>query len=272
MTNALASFDNVSFKRGERSILKNMSLTINRGNITAIMGPSGCGKTTLLKLLTLQLQAHTGQVNIFGEASGFYASNEKLLALRQRIGILFQSGALFSGLSVFDNVAFPLRQHTKLSERMIRELVLIKLNMVGLRGARDLMPNELSGGMNRRVALARTIALDPELILYDEPFAGQDPISMGVLKDLINKLNAALGVTSIIVSHDIAETTEIADEIYVIANGDVIGAGATETVKNMDNPLLKQFFHGQADGPIAFHFPAPSYATDMGLIAEASKP
>ncbi len=266
MTSVLASLQNVTFKRGDRSILKNMSLAINGGKITAIMGPSGCGKTTLLKLLTLQLKPRTGNVTIFGEDAGFYASQEKLLALRQRIGILFQSGALFSGLSVFDNVAFPLRQHTKLSERMIRELVLIKLQMVGLRGARDLMPNELSGGMNRRVALARTIALDPELILYDEPFAGQDPISMGVLKDLIKKLNSALGVTSIIVSHDIAETTEIADEVYVIASGDIIGAGATSVVKNMENPLLQQFFHGQADGPIPFHFPAPSYANDMGLI------
>jgi phospholipid/cholesterol/gamma-HCH transport system ATP-binding protein len=263
--NHLASLQNVTFKRGERGILNNMSLSIARGKITAIMGPSGCGKTTLLKLLTLQLQPNTGSVNIFGEDASYYASNEKLLALRQRIGILFQSGALFSGLSAFDNVAFPLRQHTKLSERMIRELVLIKLHMVGLRGARDLMPNELSGGMNRRVALARTIALDPELILYDEPFAGQDPISMGVLKDLIEKLNSALGVTSIIVSHDIAETTEIADELYVIASGDIIGAGETQQVKQMDNPLLKQFFNGQADGPIAFHFPAPSYAHDMGL-------
>lgn len=263
--NSLASLHNVRFKRGERSILNNISITISRGKVTAIMGPSGCGKTTLLKLLTLQLHPHSGQINLFGEASTYYTGNQKLLALRQRIGILFQSGALFSGLSVFENVAFPLRQHTKLSERMIRELVLIKLHMVGLRGARDLMPNELSGGMNRRVALARTIALDPELILYDEPFAGQDPISMGVLKELIEKLNSALGVTSIIVSHDIAETTEIADEVFVIASGEVIGGGQTSQVKNGDNPLLKQFFNGQADGPIPYHFPAPSYAFDMGL-------
>jgi phospholipid/cholesterol/gamma-HCH transport system ATP-binding protein len=262
--NSIAVFDQVGLKRGERSIFNNLSITIPAGQITAIMGPSGCGKTSLLRLLGGQLKPGAGSVSLFGQNVGRCSAPE-LLALRRRIGVLFQNGALFSDLSVFDNVAFPLRQHTRLPEHSIRDLVLIRLQMVGLRGARALMPSELSGGMARRVALARAIVLDPELILYDEPFAGQDPISMGVLRELIEQINKVLGITSIVVSHDIPETSSISDHIHIIADGGVVASGTPAQLRQTSNALVKQFIAGEADGPIPFHFPAPDYRADLHI-------
>jgi phospholipid/cholesterol/gamma-HCH transport system ATP-binding protein len=228
------------------------------------MGPSGCGKTTLLRLLGRQLRPSAGQVTLFGQNVGALSSAE-ILALRKRIGVLFQNGALFSDLNVFDNVAFPLREHTRLSERHIRDLVLVRLHMVGLRGARALMPNELSGGMARRVALARAIVLDPEIILYDEPFAGQDPISMGVLCELIAQINKVLGICSVVVSHDIHETNLISDQIFIIAEGKIVASGTPEQMQNTANPLVHQFVAGQADGPIPFQYPGRDYWLDLDI-------
>lgn len=259
-----AVFNNVELKRGERVIFKDLSVTIAEGKITAIMGPSGCGKTTLLRLLGGQLRPSAGTITLFGQPLQA-ASSAELLNLRRRIGVLFQNGALFSDLSVFENVAFPLRQHTRLSERSIRDLVLIRLQMVGLRGARDLMPSELSGGMARRAALARAIVLDPEIILYDEPFAGQDPISMGVLRELIEQINKILGITTVVVSHDIPETSSISDHIYILADGGVVANGSPDQLRQTANPLVKQFIAGEADGPIPFHYPAPDYLEDLRL-------
>jgi phospholipid/cholesterol/gamma-HCH transport system ATP-binding protein len=261
---SVARFDGVSLKRGDRSIFTDLSLEIPEGKITAIMGPSGCGKTTLLRLLGRQLHPSAGQVTLFGQPLDKLNAAE-ILGLRKRIGVLFQNGALFSELNVFDNVAFPLRQHTRLSERHIRDLVLIRLQMVGLRGARALMPNELSGGMARRVALARAIVLDPEIILYDEPFAGQDPISMGVLCELIAQINKVLGITSVVVSHDIHETTMISDHIYIISEGKIVASESPEQLKNAANPLVHQFVTGQADGPIPFHYPGAEYWQDLEI-------
>jgi phospholipid/cholesterol/gamma-HCH transport system ATP-binding protein len=261
---AIANFDKVSLMRGTRSIFENLSLSIMAGDITAIMGPSGCGKTTLLRLLGRQLQPNAGTVSLFGLDLAELSPPE-LLDVRKRIGVLFQNGALFSDLTVFDNVAFPLRQHTRLSERYIRDLVLVRLHMVGLRGARDLMPSELSGGMARRIALARAIVLDPEIIFYDEPFAGQDPISMGVLRELIAQINKVLGITSIVVSHDIQETTSISDQVFIIANGNVVAHGSPEQLRSTSDPLVEQFISGQADGPIPFHYPAADYWQDLGV-------
>lgn len=261
---SIASFDRVSLKRGDRSIFTDLSLEIPEGKITAIMGPSGCGKTTLLRLLGRQLRPSAGQVTLFGQQVGKLSSAE-ILSLRKRIGVLFQNGALFSDLNVFDNVAFPLREHTRLSERHIRDLVLIRLHMVGLRGARSLMPNELSGGMARRVALARAIVLDPEIILYDEPFAGQDPISMGVLCELIAEINKVLGICSVVVSHDIHETSMISDLIYIISEGKIVASGTPEQLQNTANPLVHQFVAGQADGPIPFQYPGPDYWLDLDI-------
>lgn len=262
--NAIAQFEKVSLQRGDRTIFENLSLTIDEGKIAAIMGPSGCGKTTLLRLLGRQLQQNNGVVRLFGLNLAELSSAE-LLDVRKRIGVLFQNGALFSDLNVFDNVAFPLRQHTRLSERTIRDLVLVRLQMVGLRGARELMPSELSGGMARRIALARAIVLDPEIIFYDEPFAGQDPISMGVLRELIAQINKVLGITSIVVSHDIQETTSISDQVFIIANGAVVASGSPEQLSHNDDPLVEQFISGQADGPIPFHYPAPDYWQDLDI-------
>jgi phospholipid/cholesterol/gamma-HCH transport system ATP-binding protein len=267
MTN-IASFDEVSLKRGDRTIFAGVSLDIPEGKITAIMGPSGCGKTTLLRLLGRQLHPSAGRVTVFGQQLETL-SNAEMLGVRKRIGVLFQNGALFSDLNVFDNVAFPLREHTRLSERHIRDLVLVRLHMVGLRGARSLMPNELSGGMARRVALARAIVLDPEVILYDEPFAGQDPISMGVLCELILQINKTLGITSVVVSHDIPETTRISDQIYVVADGKVIACATPEQLRDSGDPLVRQFVTGQADGPIPFQFPAPEYWSDLDVKRDA---
>lgn len=255
---------NLSFRRGERWIFKNVDMDIPRNKITAIMGPSGCGKTTLLKLIGGQLRADEGSVRVDSmEVSAL--DRVGLFALRQRMGMLFQSGALFTDLSVYDNVAFPLRVHTQLPESTIHDLVLVKLQAVGLRGARELMPSELSGGMSRRVALARTIALDPELIMYDEPFAGQDPILAGVLRDLIQRINRGIGATSIIVSHDVSETAAIADYIFVLANGRIIGEGPPAEIMNSSDPMVRQFLLGLPDGPVPFHYPTQSWQADLRM-------
>jgi phospholipid/cholesterol/gamma-HCH transport system ATP-binding protein len=252
----------VTFKRGERSIFENVDITIPRGKVTAIMGPSGCGKTTLLRLIAAQLMPAQGEVWVAGNNLPSLSRSE-LFDMRKQMGVLFQSGALFTDLDVFENVAFPLRVHTKLSDEMIRDIVLMKLQAVGLRGAIELMPDELSGGMKRRVALARAIALDPQILMYDEPFAGQDPIAMGVLVRLIRLLNDALGITSIVVSHDLAETASIADYIYVVGDAQVLGQGTPAELMKSDNPRIRQFMKGEADGPVPFHFPAPAYADDL---------
>ncbi|MFP4138683.1 MAG: ABC transporter ATP-binding protein [Halomonas sp.] len=254
--------EGLHFARGDNEIFRGVEMTIPRGAITAIMGPSGTGKTTLLKLIGGQLTPDAGRVLIEGQ-DVHRQSRRALFAMRRRMGMLFQSGALFSDLSVFENVAFPLRVHTDLPETMIRDLVLMKLEAVGLRGARTLMPAELSGGMARRVALARAIALDPELILYDEPFVGQDPISMGVLVQLIKRLNQALGLTSVVVSHDIKETLTIADYVYVIADGQVMAHGTPESLDVDQDPRVSQFVHGEPDGPVPFHYPAADFAADI---------
>jgi phospholipid/cholesterol/gamma-HCH transport system ATP-binding protein len=252
----------LTFRRGARAIFDNVDLDIERGKITAIMGPSGTGKTTLLRLIGGQLRPDAGSIKVFGHEVGTLSRRE-LFELRKRIGMLFQSSALLTDLSVFDNVAFPLREHTGLPEHMIRDLVLIKLEAVGLRGARDLMPSELSGGMARRVALARAIALDPMMILYDEPFTGQDPISMGTLAQLIHALNDTLGLTSVVVSHDVHETSLIADYIYVVSDGKLIGQGAPQALARSDSPWVRQFMDGLPDGPVPFHYPAPDYSDDL---------
>lgn len=258
--------DDVVFTRGDRRIFDGVSLSIPRGQITAIMGPSGTGKTTLLRLVGGQLRPDSGRVLVDGEDVP-RLKRKALYRLRQRMGMLFQSGALFTDLSVFENVAFPLRVHTSLPEDMVRDIVLMKLEAVGLRGARELMPAELSGGMTRRVALARSIALDPELILYDEPFAGQDPIAMGVLVKLIRELNATMGLTSVLVSHDVPESLSIAHYACIIADGKVIGEGTPEELKAHSSPRVQQFLHGQPDGPVPFHYPAPDATEDWGWPA-----
>ena len=258
----LVEIRNLSFSRGKRAIFKGVSLNIARGKVTAIMGPSGCGKTTLLRFIGGQLRPDSGEVFVEGRNVPDLKRDE-LFATRAKMGLLFQSGALFTDLSVFENVAFPLRAHTPLSEALIRELVLMKLEAVGLRGAEDMMPAELSGGMNRRAALARAIALDPALIMYDEPFAGQDPIVMGVLVTLIRTLREALGLTTVIVSHDIDETMSIADYIYVLADGEVIGEGSPDELRASDSPFVQQFLNGHADGPVRFRYPAASFADDI---------
>lgn len=269
-TNHIVSVKNLSFSRGPRKIFDDISLKIQRGKITAIMGPSGTGKTTLLKLIGGQLFPETGQIEVDGQ-NVHRLKTDELYTLRKRIGMLFQSGALLTDMNVFDNVAFPLREHTHLPESMIRTLVLMKLHAVGLRGARDLMPNELSGGMARRVALARAIALDPLMIMYDEPFTGQDPISMGALVHLIKSLNTTLGLTSIIVSHDVHETAAIADYIYVLSEGKIVGQGTPKQLAQSDSAWVQQFMNGDADGPVHFHYPAKDYMDDLLQTATLSK-
>jgi len=254
--------DNLHYSRNERAIYKGLNINIRRGKITAIMGPSGCGKTTLLKLIAGQIKPSAGSITMHGNNIA-KSSRQELLTYRKKMGMLFQTGALFTDLTVFENVAFPLRVHTQLPEDMIRDLVLMKLQAVGLRGASHLMPSELSGGMARRAALARTIILDPELLMYDEPFAGQDPINMGVVKDLIRKLTDAMGLTTILVSHDVPETASIADYIYIIANGNVIGEGIPSELLNSDDPLVKQFLNGLPDGPVPFHYPSQTIRQDF---------
>lgn len=258
----LVEIKNLTFKRGERVIYDNLNLRVQKGKITAIMGPSGIGKTTLLRLIGGQILPESGEI-LFDGQDICQANNKTLYQLRQRMGMLFQSGALFSDLSTFDNVAFPLREHTQLPEALIRKLVLMKLEAVGLRGAADLMPSELSGGMARRVALARAIALDPDLIMYDEPFTGQDPISMGVIVALIRKLNQALNLTSIVVSHDVTEVLSIADYAYIVVDKRIIAEGTPEMLQASQDPQVLQFLAGKADGPVRFHYPAPNYAEDL---------
>lgn len=257
-TQALIDVKNLSFRRGERVIYDQVNLKIRRGQITAIMGPSGTGKTTLLRLIGGQLTPDTGEVLLDGKNIG-KMSRQELFAARARMGMLFQSGALFTDMSVYENVAFPIRAHTKLPEHLIAELVALKLESVGLRGAEQMMPSELSGGMNRRVALARAIALDPELIMYDEPFAGQDPIVMGVLTRLIRSLREALDLTTIIVSHDVAETLSIADYIYVVAEGKVQGEGTPEQLRAHPSAFVQQFLTGSVEGPVDYQFSHQPY-------------
>jgi len=250
------------FARDTRWIFDGVDIDIPRGKITAIMGPSGTGKTTLLRLIGGQLKPHAGSIEVDG-LNVPSLKTKPLYSLRKNMGMLFQSGALLTDLNVFENVAFPLREHTKLPESLIRHLVLMKLHTVGLRGARELMPNQLSGGMARRVALARALVFDPAMIMYDEPFTGQDPISKGVLVRLIRSINDALGLTSIVVSHDVNETAEIADIIYFISNGKVVDSGAQETLKASESEWVKQFINGESDGPVPFHYPAADYAEDL---------
>lgn len=258
----LVRIRDLHFQRGSRPIFSGIDLDIMQGKVTAIMGPSGTGKTTLLRLIAGQLSPDQGSIEFAGQRID-QASRTELYRLRKRMGLLFQSGALFTDLTVFDNVAFPLREHTHLPESLIRTLVLMKLEAVGLRGAQKLWPAQLSGGMARRVALARTIALDPDMLMYDEPFAGQDPISMGVLVKLIRLLNDALSMTSVIVSHDIHETASIADYIYLIAEGRIVDHGTPEQLRSSLSPWSQQFIRAQADGPVPFHYPAPDYASDL---------
>ena len=252
----------LSYAFGSRVIFDRVDLDIPRGKITAIMGPSGSGKTTLLKLIGGQLRPQTGTIEVDGLNVHALPVRE-LYKLRMRMGMLFQSGALLTDLSVFDNVAFPLREHTRLPETMIRTLVLMKLESVGLRGARHLMPSELSGGMARRVALARAIALDPMMLMYDEPFTGQDPISMGVLVKLIHDINHRLGLTGIVVSHDVKETLSIADWVYVIAAGQVVASGTPSDIAQSGSDWTDQFINGKPDGPVPFHYPAKDYRIDL---------
>jgi len=262
MSEILVDIKNMTFKREERVIYDNISLSIPKGKVTAIMGPSGIGKTTLLRLIGGQLKPESGNI-LFDDKDIPRLSRSALYETRKRMSMLFQSGALFSEMSVYDNIAFPIREHTKLSEHLIEKMVLMKLEAVGLRGARGLRPSELSGGMARRVALARAIALDPELILYDEPFAGQDPISMGVIVRLIRSLNDALGLTSVVVSHDVPEVMSIADYIYIIAEQKIIGHGTPEQIAEQTSPLVRQFVNGESDGPVPFHFKAAPYRDEL---------
>ncbi len=252
---AIIDVNNVHFFREDRRIFEEVNLSIPTGKITAIMGPSGTGKTTLLHLMAGLLSPGQGKITILGQEL-VRLSRHALFKLREEMGMLFQSGALFTSMTVYDNVAFPLREHTKLPEKMIRDIVLMKLEAVGLRGARDLMPNALSGGMARRVALARAIALDPKILFYDEPFTGQDPISMGALIQLIKTLNDSLGMTSVIVSHDVQEALDIADYVYILEGGHIACSGTPAEIRAHQDDLVHQFIHGEADGPVAFDYPA----------------
>lgn len=263
---ALVELDDVHFAYADREILHGVNLRIPRGKVVAIMGGSGSGKTTLLRLIGGQVRASRGSVRVAGQdLAGL--KREGLYALRRSMGMLFQFGALFTDLSVFDNVAFPLREHTDLPESMVRDLVLMKLNAVGLRGAAALKPSELSGGMARRVALARAIALDPMLIMYDEPFAGLDPISLGIVGDLIRSLNDALGASSIMVTHDVAESLHIVDYVYFVSGGRIVASGTPDEIRDSRDPYVHQFVHAEADGPVPFHYPAEPFAT--ALFGEA---
>jgi len=262
LSDDLIRISGLSFSHGERLLYDDISLTIPRGKITAFMGPSGIGKTTLLRLIGGQIKPDAGQI-LFDGQNVPELSRRELYDLRKRMSMLFQSGALFTGLNVFDNVAFPLREHTRLPDELLRTLVLMKLESVGLRGAEHLMPSELSGGMARRAALARAIALDPELIMYDEPFVGQDPITMAVLVKLIKQLNKTLNITSVIVSHDVPEVMSIADYVYLIANRKVVAHGTPDQLREEANPEVVQFIHGLPDGPVPFHYPANDYLQEL---------
>jgi phospholipid/cholesterol/gamma-HCH transport system ATP-binding protein len=267
----LVELRNLTFGYGERIIVDNISLTVPRGRVTALMGASGGGKTTLLRLIGGQVRAQQGALLFDGE-DVTHMKQEAMYAARRRIGMLFQFGALFTDMNVFDNVAFPLREHTQLPEPLVRDIVLMKLHAVGLRGARDLMPAELSGGMARRVALARAIALDPELVMYDEPFSGLDPISLGTAARLIRQLNDTLGLTSILVSHELEQTFDIADHVVVLANGKVAIEGTPQDVRDSQDPLIQQYVRALPDGPVRFHYPGPSVSTDFGPVQDRGRP
>tara|TARA_R110002049_G_scaffold78774_5_gene200523 strand:- start:1103 stop:1918 length:816 start_codon:yes stop_codon:yes gene_type:complete len=253
---------NLCFSRGSRAIFKGLNINIKRGEVTAVMGPSGTGKTTLLRLITRQLRPDSGQILVDGVDIATL-NKKQLYQLRKRFGMLFQNGALLTDLSVFENVAFPLREHTELSNRLIRHVVLTKLHAVGLRGAADMMPAELSGGMARRVALARAMVTDPDILIYDEPFVGLDPISMGVIVRLVRRMNDALGISSILVSHDVDEISTVSDCSYLISDGKVAASGSPDELNRASSELVRQFMHGMADGPVAFHFQAPDYAEQL---------
>jgi phospholipid/cholesterol/gamma-HCH transport system ATP-binding protein len=259
---SLIKIRDLHFYRGNRAIFDGVDIDIPQGKVTAIMGPSGTGKTTLLKLIGGQLRPDKGTIEVDGQ-NVHKLSHAELYELRKRMGMLFQSGALLTDINVYDNVAFPLREHTDLPESLIRDLVLMKLQAVGLRNARNLMPSELSGGMARRVALARAVALEPMMIMYDEPFTGQDPISMGTLVNLIRRINDAMGLTSIVVSHDVAETAEIADYIYLMSAGKIVEHGSPEQLRTSDSQWVKQFMQGLPDGPVPFHYAGADFAEDL---------
>jgi phospholipid/cholesterol/gamma-HCH transport system ATP-binding protein len=263
-TPSLVEFRNLSFRYGEHQVLENVSLSIPRGKVTALIGPMGAGKTTALRLMGGEQRAQSGEMLFDGQDVG-RMNQQQLYAARRRMGMLFQFGALFADLTVFDNVAFPLREHTDLTERLIRDIVLMKLNAVGLRGARDLLPSEVSGGMARRIALARAIALDPELVMYDEPFSGLDPISLKTAARLIRQLNDSMGLTSVFVSHELKQTLEIADHVIILANGHVAVEGSVDAVRKSTDPMVVQYLNALPDGPVRFHFPGLPVAEDFRL-------
>jgi phospholipid/cholesterol/gamma-HCH transport system ATP-binding protein len=259
---AIVDIRNVNYAVNGRPIFAGLDMQVPRGRITAVMGPSGTGKTTLLRLITGQARADSGSIMVAGQEL-VNVRRADLYVLRRRMGMLFQNGALLTDLSVFENVAFPLREHTDLPERLIRDLVLTKLQAVGLRGAAELMPSELSGGMSRRVALARAIVMDPEILIYDEPFVGLDPISLGVILRLIRRLNDALGITSIVVSHDVQEISAVSDLVYLLSGGKVAAKGTPQQLQSYPSEIVRQFVGGLADGPVPFHFPAPDYFGEL---------
>ena len=263
-SDTLIEFSNLHFAHGDRQILKGINLKVPRGKVVAILGASGCGKTTLLRHIGGQLHPQQGFVKFNGQVV-HELDNDALYKLRREMGMMFQAGGLFSDITVFDNIAFPLREHTDLPESMIRDLVLMKLDAVGLRGARDLFPAELSGGMARRVALARAIAMDPSLLIYDEPFAGLDPISLNVIANLIRKLNDALGITSIVVTYDVSESIKVVDYMYLILDGVIAAEGPTEEMVNSTDPFVQQFLHAKPEGPVPFHYPGLSYQDALGM-------
>ena len=270
MSETLVDVDSVTFSYGIRPVLKGITMRVPRGKVVAIMGGSGCGKTTLLRLIGGQLRPGAGAVRVAGEAV-HELDQAGLYRLRRRMSMLFQFGALFTDMTVFENVAFPLREHTRLPESMVRDLVLLKLEAVGLRGAHNLMPAELSGGMARRAALARAVVLDPMLVLYDEPFAGLDPIGLAVIGQLIRRLNDALGATSIVVSHDVYECLQMVDYLYFMSEGRIVGEGTPDEVRASKDPFVRQFVHGETDGPVPFHYAARDYAADVGLAPGAAR-
>ncbi|SDV51294.1 ABC transporter ATP-binding protein [Chitinasiproducens palmae] len=266
----LLELRDVDFGYAERLVLSGLNMRFRRGQVVAVMGGSGCGKTTVLRLIGGLVKARSGTIDFDGRDIGTL-DRKGLYEVRRRMGMLFQFGALFTDLSVFENVAFPLREHADLPEPVLRDLVLMKLNAVGLRGARDLLPSEISGGMARRVALARAIALDPQVMMYDEPFAGLDPISLGITANLIRTLNAALGATTILVTHDVPESFAIADYVYFIANGHIAAEGTPDELRQTSDPAIRQFIDGAPDGPFRFHYPGAALADDFGLAASADR-
>jgi phospholipid/cholesterol/gamma-HCH transport system ATP-binding protein len=266
----VAALCGVHYAVDHKPIFRGLDVEIRRGEVTAIMGPSGTGKTTLLRLITGQIRADSGTVVVDGQDVAGLGRRE-LYALRRRMGMLFQNGALLTDIDVFENVAFPLREHARLPERLVRSLVLTKLHAVGLRGAARLLPQQLSGGMSRRVALARAIVMDPDILIYDEPFAGLDPISMGVVMRLIRSLNDALGISSIVVSHDVREIAQIADQSYILSEGQVVASGSPKELHDHPSPIVRQFMEGLADGPVPFHYPAPDYYGQLLAAGEAAR-